>query len=356
MRVVTILGPSQSGKTTLSEALAGLDGDQPKQIGLYGDATVSKFSFMGEPWAILDCPGGIHNLPLIPPALAASDAAVLCVPAEADAALLAAPYLRLLEELGLPTFLFINKMDAATDRVSDIASALQSFCGHAIILRQIPIMEDRNVIGAVDLISERAWVYHEGKRSSLVEIPDGMRAREQEARSELLDHLADFDDALLEELIEDKVPLAGEVYDVAAKVLQHHDLIPALLGAASHGNGLMRLMKSLRHEAPSVEALAERYGRAGRRSLRRQREASRQDRPDPCADRRRGPRPETRRRHHRQHRRPRHPHRPRYAGARRDRPHGENRPPDPHRSALHQRRHAPLPLWAQPHGPRPTAR
>lgn len=263
MRVVSVLGPSHTGKTTLTQALAGLETERPHRLGLYSDAAVTRFRFMSDDWAILDCPGGIQNLPLLPPALAASDAAVLCVTAEADAAVLAAPYLRLLEAAGLPTFIFINKIDAASDRISDAVAALQAYCAHAIVLRQIPMMEGRRIIGAVDLISERAWEYHEGQRSSLVEIPDGLRDGEQKARAELLDHLADFDDALLEELIEDKKPLAGEVYDVATRVLQHHDLVPALMGSASHGNGLLRLMKSLRHEVPKVDVLRDRLGGGG---------------------------------------------------------------------------------------------
>jgi elongation factor G len=260
MRVVSLLGPSQAGKTTIAAGLAGLDDAHPRRLDLYGEAAVTRFSFMDEPWAILDCPGGTHNLTLLPPALAASDAAVLCVPAAVDAAVLTAPYLRLLEAAGLPTFLFINKIDTATDRVSDIVAALQAYCSHAIILRQIPIMDGKAVVGAVDLISERAWHYQEGQRSALVELPAGMQDTEQKARAELLDHLADFDDTLLEELIEDKKPLADEVYDVATKVLRHHDLLPALMGAASHGNGLLRLMKSLRHEAPPVAELRTRFG------------------------------------------------------------------------------------------------
>ena len=151
-------------------------------------------------------------------------------------------------------------MDVATDRVSDIAAALQAYCSHAIILRQVPIRDGSNVVGAVDLISERAWEFQEGQRSSLVELPPAMQAREQEARAELLDHLADFDDKLLEELIEDQKPGSDELYEVATKALQHHDLVATFLGAAAHGNGLTRLMKSLRHEAPDVTTLAERLG------------------------------------------------------------------------------------------------
>ena len=208
MRVVSILGASQAGKTTLAEALASLDDERPRRLELYGEAAVTRFTYMDEPWAILDCPGGTHNLPLIPPALAASDAAVLCVPAEAEAAVLAAPYLRLLEEAGLPTYIYINKIDAATDRTSDITAALQTYCKHAIVLRQVPIRDGSTIVGAIDLISERAWQYQEGERSALVELPPAMAAREAEARAELLDHLADFDDKLLEELIEDQKPMA----------------------------------------------------------------------------------------------------------------------------------------------------
>ncbi|MCB1516010.1 MAG: elongation factor G [Hyphomicrobiaceae bacterium] len=260
MRVVTILGPSQAGKSTLTAALAALEGGRPQRLALHADTAVTRFDFMGEPWAILDCPGSADALPLIPTALAASDAAILCVPAEADAAVLAAPYLRMLEAAALPTYLFINKIDAAADRMSDITAALQSYCGHAIVLREIPMTENGAIVGFVDLISERAWEFHEGKRSSLVELPKAMSEAEQQARAELLDHLADFDDALLEELIEDQKPMTEEVYDVATKALQHHDLLPAFIGAAAHNNGLMRLMKSLRHEAPTLDVLTERLG------------------------------------------------------------------------------------------------
>ncbi|MEM9126771.1 MAG: elongation factor G, partial [Pseudomonadota bacterium] len=59
-----------------------------------------------------------------------------------------------------------------------------------------------------------------------------------------------------EQLIEDKQPPSAEVYDLAAQVLQKNQLIPACLGTASQGNGLTRLMKALRHEAPEFDIAA----------------------------------------------------------------------------------------------------
>ena len=186
MRAFTVIGPSQSGKSTLVGALAGLEGAKAQTLKLMGDASVTKFDFLGDRWAAFDIPGGQDNISLIGPALAASDAAVLCAPAEADAAVLSAPYLRIIEDSGVPAFLFINKIDVGTDRISDIVASLQTYCSHGIALRQVPMRSGDQIVGAIDLISERAWEYNEGKPSSLVEVPQDMVPREQEARSDLL--------------------------------------------------------------------------------------------------------------------------------------------------------------------------
>ena len=263
MRVFTVMGPSQSGKTTLVRALAGLEGKPTKKHEAAGVASLQPFSFMGEDWAAIDVIGSPENLAQAGPALAASDAAVVCVPADAEAAVLSAPYLRMVEEAGVPAFLFVNRMDQASDRVADIMAALQTYCSHNIILRQVPIRDAGQVVGAVDLISERAWEYQDGRPSALIEMPREIVKREAEARAEMLETLADFDDDLLKELIEDQQIMAKEIYDVATRVLQHSDVIPAFLGAAEYCNGVMRLMKSLRHEAPQVEQTLRRISPGG---------------------------------------------------------------------------------------------
>ncbi|MEL6647879.1 MAG: elongation factor G, partial [Pseudomonadota bacterium] len=251
----TVLGPSQSGKSTLLKGLIGLEPQRATSLDLQGAATATEFTFMGDDWCAIDIAGGAENLSTAGPALAASDAAVLCVGADPDAAVLAAPYFRLIEEAGVPCFLFVNRVDAAQGRISEVIAALQVYCRHGIALRQVPIRQGGQIVGAVDLISERAWAYQEGKPSALMELPDSVAGRERQARAELLEALADFDDALLEQLIEDQQPLTEDVYDIATTVLQQHELVPALLGSAEHRNGMLRLMKSLRHEAPCVEVI-----------------------------------------------------------------------------------------------------
>ena len=251
----TVLGPSQSGKSTLVEAISRLDG-RPTTFDVSGTVHLHGFSYLDEPWCAIDVDGGGDALAYVGPAMAISDAAVVVVPPDPNAAVLCAPYLRLVEEAGIPCFLFINRMDNPNGRIRDIIASLQTYCTHHIALRQVPIREGDTIIGAVDLISERAWKYQEGQPSALIELPKSVEDREREARTELLETLSDFDDTLLEQLIEDKLPPSDEVYDLAAQVLQNHQLIPACLGAASHGNGLTRLMKALRHEAPEFDIAA----------------------------------------------------------------------------------------------------
>ncbi len=258
MRLFVVLGPSQSGKTTLIDAMAGLDGQPVRHAENDDPLTTVSFTYLGEPWVGIDIAGGPENLGFAGQALGGADAAVICVPADADAAVLAAPYIRLVEDAGTPCLLFINRMDEAKGRVRDIASALQGFARHALVLRQVPIRDGEKVVGAVDLISERAWEYQEGQPSQLVELPQAALDREQEARTELLEHLADFDDHLLEELIEDKAPPTEELFSITRKVLAENKVMPVFLGAASHMNGVNRLMKALRHEAPGVEVTRER--------------------------------------------------------------------------------------------------
>lgn len=258
MRAIAVIGPSQSGKSTLIEGMAGLEGARPNPLALYGGTTISTFQFLGDSWTAIEVPGGRDFQAQAGPVLSACDAAVLCVAAEVDAAVLAAPYLRMLDNAKLPTFLFVNKIEVSSERVSEIVTSLQNYSRPGIVLRQVPIRDGGEISGVVDLISERAWAYQEGRPSALVELPDTMLDREQVARSEMLDVLADYDDNLLEQIIEDKVPTAGDVYSVATRVLQHHDLLPVFLGAAEHRNGLQRLLKSLRHETPRVSALRER--------------------------------------------------------------------------------------------------
>ena len=86
--------------------------------------------------------------------------------------------------------------------------------------------------------------------------------REKEARFSMLEKLADHDDALMEQLLEDIEPPRDAVFDDLARELREGLICPVLFGSALRENGVLRLMKALRHEAPGVAETASRLGAA----------------------------------------------------------------------------------------------
>lgn len=258
-RCIAVLGAANVGKSTLVDRLCSLEGEAPKPASS-GEIRVARFQYLDEQWGAIDCPGSLEFMQDSIDALMIADAAVIVVSPEPEQAVLAAPYLRVATDAGLPSFVFINRMDEAQARMSDIVSGLQTYVDHPLVLRQIPIRQDGAIVGAVDLVSERAWKYRQGEPSALIEIPDDLIDREQEARGELLESLSEFDDWLLEEIIEDRAPADGPVYAICARALQDNQATPAFIGSASHGNGVVRMMKALRHEAPTVAATRDRLG------------------------------------------------------------------------------------------------
>ena len=92
----------------------------------------------------------------------------------------------------------------------------------------------------------------------------------------MLERLADYDDELMEQLLADIEPPRDRVFDDLARDLREGLITPVLFGSAENGNGILRLLKALRHEAPGVAATA-RAPRA--RQQRRCRRAGAEDLP-----------------------------------------------------------------------------
>lgn len=253
-RVIAVLGASNVGKSTLVDRFAALEG-AAHPAATPGEARVVGFDHLGDRWQAIDTPGSVEFLPVALGALLAADIAVICVAPDPEAAPLAAPYLRAVEAAGTPALILVNRVDEAQGRMRDLIAALQDYAAHPILMRQIPIRDGERVTGAVDLVSERAWSWRENAPSQMIALPPGLADRELEARDEMLEHLSEFDDHLLEELVEGYAPPSDEVYALCAKALAENKVIEALLGSALHGNGVMRLLKALRHEAPGPEAL-----------------------------------------------------------------------------------------------------
>jgi len=184
--------------------------------------------------------------------------AVVVVDPDPARAPLAAPALRALDELGIPHLIFVNRIDQAHGRVRDLLSALQPMSVSPLIARQIPIWDGEKVSGFVDLALERAFKYRAGQESERIEIPSELQEREIEARTHMLEQLADHDDELLEQLLMDETPTNEKVFQDLARETGESLGVSVLFGSASSSWGVRRLLKALRHEVPGPQAAADR--------------------------------------------------------------------------------------------------
>ncbi len=277
-RCVALVGPYLSGKTTLLESILNMTGAttrkgevnvgntvgdssaEARARGMSVETNVATTTFMGECLTFMDCPGSVEFQQDGRNAVMGVDAAVVVVDAEIQWPLTLAPILKNLEELGVPTAIFVNKLDKAQGSVGDLIDKLRLFSDRPLVMRHLPLRNGDEVTGYIDLASERAYQYKVNAPSELLDVPNDMIEREQEARYTLLETLADFDDHLMEELLEDITPPKEEVYRDLAVDFQNGEIVPVFLGSAESDNGVHRLLKALRHETPEVSVTAERLG------------------------------------------------------------------------------------------------
>jgi len=277
-RCVALVGPFQSGKTTLLEAILARTGAIARQ-GTFeagntvGDAskeahhhrmsvelTVATTTFMGDNYTFLDCPGSVefvHDMRAVLPAI---DAAVVVCEMDEKKIPQLQLILRELEDWKIPRILFVNKIDKADAAVRDVLNLLQPASRTKLILRQIPTFSSDIISGFVDLALERAFVYKEYAPSQVVPLEGDAADLEKTARFSMLETLADHDDELMEQLLEDIQPPRDKVFDDLTRELRDGLVCPVLMGTAARANGVLRLLKALRHESPGVADTAKRLG------------------------------------------------------------------------------------------------
>jgi elongation factor G len=272
------VGPFASGKTTLLEAILARTGAVTRQgttaeKNTVGDASpearahqmsvevnVAETEFMGDRLTILDCPGSIEFAFEAEPVIAGVDLAVVVAEADEKKVPALQVMLKALEDKGIPHLLFLNKVEKIAGGVRETLATLQKASSVPLVLRHLPVRQNGIVTGFIDLALERAFVYREQAPSEVIDISTEAKAVETEERFHMLETLADYDDALMEQLLTEIEPPRDRVFADLAMEMREGIICPVLIGSAEHGHGVGRLLKAIRHEAPDIADTRARLG------------------------------------------------------------------------------------------------
>ncbi|HYD16041.1 MAG TPA: elongation factor G [Hyphomicrobium sp.] len=275
-RCIALIGPFLSGKTSLLEAILARTGGivragsvadkssvgdaspEARAHGMSVQLNIADVNFLGDTFTFIDCPGSIEFQQEGAQALTACDAAVVVSEPDPKRVPALQVILKQLEDRGIPHLLFLNKIDSCETPIREIIPALQPASTKPLVLRQIPIWENGAATGFIDLALERAFLFRKNEPSEMVEIKASDLEREKEARFHMLEQLADYDDALMEKLLSDMAPEKELVFSDLCREFEDGLICPVLLGSAENGNGILRLLKAIRHEVPFVSTTAKR--------------------------------------------------------------------------------------------------
>jgi elongation factor G len=162
---------------------------------------------------------------------------------------------RLADNYKVPRMGFVNKMDRQGSDFLNVCKQIKSMLKSNAVPIVLPIGEEENFKGIVDLVKNQAIVWHEDKMGAtydVVDIPDEMKEEVKEYRANLIEAVAEYDDALLEKFFDDPESISeDEVHEALRKATQDMSIIPMICGSAFKNKGVQFLLDAVCRYLPS---------------------------------------------------------------------------------------------------------
>jgi elongation factor G len=269
IRNLAFFGHGDSGKTSLAEAalfkagvikrmgrvdegntVSDFDPDEQKK-GISVNSTPLAFEWKGYKINLIDTPGFADFIGEVISTLRVIDSAVFVISAVAGVEVQTELIWKMADEYAYPRVFFVNKMDRENANFQSCLEQLQSLYGSRVVPFQIPIGEEHDFKGVVDLISNKAYLYSEGGKREEAEIPADLTAQVQLAREKLIEGAAEANDELMEKYLEEEELSEEEVLHALMQGIHDGSIIPVLCGSATNIIAVDLLLDVIVNSLPS---------------------------------------------------------------------------------------------------------
>jgi elongation factor G len=273
IRNVALVGHGGSGKTTLAEAQLFVAGAIPRmgrvedgntvcdfdpeeaRRGISVSLAMAPFEHDGHKVNAIDTPGYADFVGDVAAALRAADLAVFVVSAVEGVEVQTEMAWRLAEERSVPRAVFVNKLDRERASFTRTLDELKAKFGTGIAPLQLPIGEEADFRGVVDLLSDSAVTYDgDSGKGTEGPVPEDMASEEHSVHDALVEGIVVADDDLMERYLSDETIEVKELEQALAKGIAEASVFPVLCGSATKLIGVDRLVRFLVEEGPAPEA------------------------------------------------------------------------------------------------------
>jgi elongation factor G len=269
IRNVLLVGHGGSGKTTLLEAMLFASGaitrmgtiedgntvsdhdpdEQRRQISV--SLAMAPIEWKDTKINVLDAPGTADFVGDVRSAIRAADAVILVVSAVDGVEVQTEYAWELAVQEGLPRAIFVNKLDRERADFQATLDQLVSSFGNQVAPFELPIGAEQEFQGIADLLHEKADHYPSGPTAEETEWPEELHATADPAREKLIEAVAESDDALIEQYLEEGTLPEAVITQGAKDGFTNARLAPVFVGSASKAIGIDRLLDFIVEEFPS---------------------------------------------------------------------------------------------------------
>ncbi|HEX8409860.1 MAG TPA: elongation factor G [Thermoanaerobaculia bacterium] len=273
IRNVALVGHNDTGKTTLVSQMLFNAGAMTRMGRVEDGTTTTDFdpdeierkhsisaAIAFAEWKdtkinLLDTPGFGIFIMEAKGAMRVADSAAIVVSGVTGVEVTTEKVWKFAEEYALPRMIVINKLDRERSSFSRTLDALQKKFGKNVVPIQLPIGEEKDFKGVIDLVSMKAYVYAtDGSgKYELTDIPADLKAEADDWREQLIEKVAEGDDTLMEKFFEQGGLSQEELLDGMKREVAHHQIYPVLCASASHNIGGHALLDACVALLPSPE-------------------------------------------------------------------------------------------------------
>ncbi len=254
------IGETHEGAATMD----WMEQEQERGITITSAATHCTWNYRDQEYIvnIIDTPGHVDFTVEVERSLRVLDGVVALFSAVDGVEPQSETVWRQADKYNVPRLGFVNKMDRQGADFMNVCRQVREMLGGNPVPLQVPIGDEIDFKGVVDLISKKAIVWDDdnfGMTYTEVDIPEELKEDVDKYRAELVEAVAEYDDELMEKFFEDENSITeDEIIDALRKATIDMSIIPMMCGSAFKNKGVQAMLDAVMRYLPSpveVEAI-----------------------------------------------------------------------------------------------------